>query len=69
MSFSWRLLLAPREVAETVVWHEVCHIDVPDHSPRFWALMDARRPEHRHHHRWLSAHGVELLMFNRTLSG
>ena len=39
MSFNWRLLLAPERVLEYVVWHEVCHLEVLDHSPRFWALL------------------------------
>ena len=41
MSFNWRLLLAPEPVLDYVVWHEVCHLEVMDHSPRFWALLAA----------------------------
>src|SRR6202012_775241 len=44
MSFNWRLLLAPEAVLDYVVWHEVCHLEVMDHSPRFWRLLAARRP-------------------------
>jgi predicted metal-dependent hydrolase len=40
MSFNWRLLLAPEHVLEYVVWHEVCHLEILDHSPRFWALLE-----------------------------
>ena len=60
MSFSWRLMLAPSEVLETVVWHEACHIDEPSHSPRFWELMDRRRPGHRTDSAWLAKHGATL---------
>lgn len=59
-SFSWRLMLAPDRVLETVVWHEVCHLDVPDHSPAFWRLLDSRRPGHREDVAWLTEHGSEL---------
>jgi predicted metal-dependent hydrolase len=62
MSFNWRLLMAPAPVLETVVWHEVCHLDVPDHSPRFWALLDRRCPEHRLHQRWLRRYGPALML-------
>ncbi len=41
MSFNWRLLLAPETVLDYVVWHEVCHLEILDHSPRFWALVRA----------------------------
>ena len=44
MSFNWRLLLAPPEVLDYVVWHEVCHLQVLDHSPRFWALLERLVP-------------------------
>ena len=43
MSFNWRLLLAPEAVLDYVIWHEVCHLAVMDHSPRFWSLV-ARMP-------------------------
>ncbi len=62
MSFNWRLLLAPEPVLDTVVWHEVCHLDVPDHSPRFWALLERRRPDHREHQRWLRRYGALLTL-------
>jgi predicted metal-dependent hydrolase len=45
MSFNWRLLLAPAAVLDAVVWHEVCHLEVADHSPRFWSLRERRCPE------------------------
>jgi predicted metal-dependent hydrolase len=62
MSFNWRLLMAPTTVLETVVWHEVCHLEIADHSPRFWALMDRRFPEHRRHQRWLRRYGPALVL-------
>ena len=45
MSFNWRLLLAPPEILDYVVEHEVCHLEVMDHSPRFWRLLASRVPE------------------------
>ena len=36
MSFNWRLLLAPAEILDYVVEHEVAHLEVLDHSKRFW---------------------------------
>ena len=44
MSFNWRLLLAPEPVLDYVVWHEVCHLEVMDHSPRFWKLARVPLP-------------------------
>ena len=62
MSFNWRLLLAPEEVLDYVVWHEVCHLEVTDHSPRFWRLLAARSPGYREPMRWLRANGATLVL-------
>jgi len=60
MSFNWRLLLAPAAVLDYVVEHEVAHLDVPNHSSRFWGLLERRVPRMREHERWLRAHGSAL---------
>jgi predicted metal-dependent hydrolase len=60
MSFNWRLLLAPAEVLDYVIEHEVAHLDVHDHSPRFWKLLAERCPEYRQHEAWLKRHGQSL---------
>ncbi len=62
MSFNWRLLLAPAEILDYVVWHEVCHLEVMDHSPRFWALLARRCPDYRQHTRWLRRYGATLVL-------
>ena len=62
MSFNWRLLLAPEPVLHTVVWHEVCHLEILDHSPRFWRLLASRWPAYREHQRWLRRYGALLTL-------
>lgn len=62
MSFNWRLLLAPEEVLDYVVWHEVCHLEVMDHSPRFWALLARYCPGYREPLRWLRRNGATLTL-------
>jgi predicted metal-dependent hydrolase len=60
MSFNWRLLLAPAEILDYVVEHEVAHLELLDHSPRFWRLLASRCPEWREHEAWLRRHGHAL---------
>jgi predicted metal-dependent hydrolase len=62
MSFNWRLLLAPEAVLDYVVWHEVCHLEVLDHSPRFWKLVGRHCPGYREQVRWLRQHGATLVL-------
>ncbi|HET7028008.1 MAG TPA: SprT family zinc-dependent metalloprotease [Candidatus Limnocylindrales bacterium] len=60
LSFSWRLVLAPPEALETVVVHELAHLRVFGHGPKFWALVASRRPDHATWRRWLREHSFEL---------
>jgi predicted metal-dependent hydrolase len=62
MSFNWRLLLAPEPVLDYVVWHEVCHLKVMDHSPRFWALVARHCPGYLEPRRWLRQPGATLVL-------
>jgi len=62
MSFNWRLLLAPEDVLDYVIWHEACHLAVMDHSPRFWALVERHAPGYRAPRRWLRRHGATLVL-------
>ena len=62
MSFNWRLLLAPAQILDYVVWHEVCHLEEMNHSSRFWALVADRCPGYRGHVAWLRHHGATLVL-------
>ncbi len=62
MSFNWRLLLAPEPVLDYVIWHEVCHLEVMDHSSRFWRLVASRTPGYREQVRWLKLNGATLVL-------
>ncbi len=62
MSFNWRLLLAPAAVLDYVVWHEVCHLRVMDHSPAFWSELERWCPDYRVHKEWLRRHGQTLVL-------
>ena len=60
LSFSWRLLLAPEDVLDYVVAHEVCHMVQADHSRAFWRLLEEVRPGHDGARRWLRENGERL---------
>jgi len=68
LSFNWRLVLAPHDVLDYVVVHEVCHLLEHNHGPSFWRLVETRRPGFRDSKQWLDRHGWELLAYRPPLS-
>ncbi len=67
LSFNWRLVLAPHDVLDYVVVHEVCHLVELNHGPQFWKLVEQRRPAYRDSKRWLDEHGWEILAYRPPL--
>ena len=60
LSCSWRLVLAPPAILDSVAAHELCHLRVFGHGPRFRALLASRIPDHVERRRWLRRHSPEL---------
>lgn len=60
LSFSWRLAVAPLEILQYVVVHELCHLREPNHQKPFWRLLGAARPDWQEQAGWLREHGQEL---------
>jgi predicted metal-dependent hydrolase len=63
LSFNWRLVLAPHDVLDYVVVHEICHLVELNHGPAFWALVKRRRPAYAESKAWLDEHGWEILAY------
>lgn len=61
--YSWRLAMAPYEVADYVAAHECAHLLELNHGPQFWALVKALVGDHRGHRAWLRAEGARLHAF------
>jgi len=63
--YSWRLALAPFEVADYVAAHECAHLLELNHGPRFWAHVKALVGDPKTHRAWLRAEGARLHAFGR----
>jgi predicted metal-dependent hydrolase len=63
LSFSWRLILAPREVLEYVAAHEVSHLLEMNHGKKFWKIVENLYPEHHDARKWLKDNGTMLHMY------
>ncbi|MFM9890755.1 MAG: M48 family metallopeptidase [Rickettsiales bacterium] len=64
LSFSYRLIFAPREVMEYVVAHEVAHLRHMNHSDAFWRAVEFVTPDYEIAKNWLKLHGKDLYRFN-----
>jgi len=61
LNFNCLLMLAPPEVLDYVVIHELCHRLEMNHSPAFWANVARLMPDYKKHRQWLKDHGSELI--------
>jgi len=62
LNFTYRLSMAPLEVVEYVVVHELAHLKVRNHSSAFWAALAEIMPGYEAHRQWLKANGPRLTL-------
>jgi predicted metal-dependent hydrolase len=63
LNYNWRIMLAPQQVINYLVIHEVCHLVQMNHSPQFWALVENLDPDFRIHKKWLRDNQHRLFSF------
>lgn len=61
LNFNCLLMLAPPEVLDSVIVHELCHRLEMNHSRKFYEHVLRVYPEYYKHHSWLKEHGPELM--------
>ena len=61
LNFNCLLMLAPPEVLDSVVLHELCHRKEPNHSPRFYRELLRVCPDYWRWDKWLKDNGLALL--------
>lgn len=61
LNFNCLLVLAPPEVMDYVIVHELCHRREMNHSQRFWAEVESILPDYRERKKWLKDNGGALI--------
>ena len=61
LNFNCLLMLAPAQVLDSVIVHELCHRKEMNHSPRFWAEVERIDPDCKAHRQWLKDEGSKLI--------
>ena len=67
LSFSWRLILAPKHVLDYVISHEVAHLREMNHGPRFWRLCREMCRSVSAARDWLDQNGTDLYRYGRKV--
>jgi predicted metal-dependent hydrolase len=57
LNFPWRLVMAPPPVIEYVIVHELAHLEIRNHSRRFWERVAQMDPDYKKQVAWLKANG------------
>lgn len=60
LSFTWRLVMAPPDVVDYVVLHELAHLREHNHSAKFWQQVAGMMPNYSIYRRWLKQNGARL---------
>jgi len=67
LSLNWRLVMAPPEMLSYVVVHELAHLREPNHSARFWGIVEEWMPAYRERRAWLKENRVALVFTEEDL--
>lgn len=62
LNFHWKCLMAPPQIIDYIVVHELCHFHHRDHSNAFWNEVDKVMPDYRARKEWLRKHGASLVV-------
>jgi predicted metal-dependent hydrolase len=63
LKFNWRLIMCPPAVIDYVVVHELAHVLVAGHNPRFWGVVAKVLPDYAARRRWLNREGAPFLLW------
>lgn len=61
LNFNCLLMLAPPEVLDYVVVHELCHRKQMNHSKAFWLEVEKVLPDYKEARKWLKEEGSQMI--------
>lgn len=61
ISLNWRIVMAPSEVIDYLVIHELAHLSEQNHNAEFWQRVEDYDPEYKAHAEWLEQNSVRLI--------
>jgi len=67
LGLNWRLLMAPPEIGEYIVIHELAHLREANHTDGFWSLVAEHDPDYADHAEWLDEYSTRLIFSEEDL--
>ncbi len=61
ISISWRLVMAPPDIIDYVLIHELVHLEIHNHSKEFWRRLETIMPDYQKRRTWLKKNSANLL--------
>lgn len=58
--FNWRIIMAPPDIVDYIVVHEMCHLIHLNHSKEFWNLVKIIIPNYEENKKWLKQYGIYM---------
>lgn len=62
ITYNWRIIIAPEQIVDYLVVHELSHILQHNHSPAFWQLVKKIIPDYKKSNEWLRKNGLHLVI-------
>ena len=64
ISLNWRLIMAPPDIVDYLVVHELAHLIEQNHGRDFWRLVGEHIPEYKQKAEWLEQNSAKLIFSN-----
>jgi len=62
IGYNWKIIIAPHNIIDYVVVHELCHLIEHNHSPAYWKCVERIMPYYRESKEWLKLNGPKLTL-------
>ena len=62
LNFSWRLIMAPQQIIDYVIVHEIAHLTEKNHGKKFWLKVEEIMPDYQERRTWLKQNAHTLVL-------
>ena len=63
LSFNWQIIFFPYLQFQHILLHELTHLDIKNHSSKFWSQLTTYDPKCKYHNLWLKKEGTKCFLF------